>query len=107
MAVKIAINGFGRIGRLVFRIADKRDDVEVVAINDITDAKTLAHLLKYDSVHGKFDGSVAAEGDTIVVNGKAIKISAERDPTNLPWEELGVQIVVEATGVFRKKDQIA
>ena len=107
MAIKIAINGFGRIGRLVFRVAEKRSDVEVVAINDITDAKTLAHLLKYDSVHGKFDGKVEAKDDAIVVNGKEIKISAERDPANLPWAALGVDVAVESTGVFRKKDQIA
>lgn len=107
MAVKIAINGFGRIGRLVFRVAEKRSDVEVVAINDITDAKTLAHLLKYDSVHGKFDGTVEAKDDAIVVNGKEIKISAERDPAALPWGALGVDIAVESTGVFRKKEQIA
>ena len=107
MAVKVAINGFGRIGRLVFRVIDKRDDVEVVAINDITDAKTLAHLLKYDSVHGKYDGSVEARENSIVVNGREIHISAERDPASLPWQALGVDIAVEATGVFRKKDQIA
>ena len=107
MAVKVAINGFGRIGRLVFRVAEKRSDVEIVAINDITDAKTLAHLLKYDSVHGKFDGTVEAKDDAIVVNGKGIKISAERDPAALPWSALGVDIVVESTGVFRKKEQIA
>lgn len=107
MAVKIAINGFGRIGRLVFRVAEKRSDVEVAAINDITDAKTLAHLLKYDSVHGKFDGTVEAKGESIVVNGKEIRISAERDPAQLPWKNLGIDIVVESTGVFRKKDQIA
>ena len=107
MAVKIAINGFGRIGRLVFRIVNKRDDVEVVAINDITDANTLAHLLKYDSVHGKFSGKVDAKADAIVVDGKEIKISAEKDPANLPWAALGVDIVVESTGVFRKKEQIA
>jgi glyceraldehyde 3-phosphate dehydrogenase len=107
MAVKIAINGFGRIGRLVFRIAHKRDDMNVVAINDITDAKTLAHLLKYDSVHGRFSGKVEAKDQAIVVDGKEIKISAERDPANLPWAALGVDIVVESTGVFRKKEQIA
>ncbi|MBN1780805.1 type I glyceraldehyde-3-phosphate dehydrogenase [bacterium] len=107
MAVKIAINGFGRIGRLVFRVAEKRSDVEVVAINDITDAKTLAHLLKYDSVHGRFNGTVTAKDNAIVVNGKEIKITAERDPASLPWAALGVDIAVESTGVFRKKEQIA
>ncbi len=107
MAVKIAINGFGRIGRLVFRVANKRDDVEVVAINDITDAKTLAHLLKYDSVHGRFDGIVEAKDDAIVVDGKEIKILAERDPSKLPWGDLGVDVTVESTGIFRKREQVA
>jgi glyceraldehyde 3-phosphate dehydrogenase len=107
MSVKVGINGFGRIGRLVFREMLNRDDFEVLGINDLTDAKTLAHLLKYDSVHKKFHGSVEAKEDSIVVNGKEIKIYAEKDPANLPWKELGVEYVVEATGVFRKKDQIA
>ena len=107
MSVRVGINGFGRIGRLVFREMQKRDGIEVVAINDLTNAKTLAHLLKYDSVHKKFDGDVSAKEDAIVVNGKEIKIYAEKDPANLPWGELGVDMVVEATGVFRKKDQIA
>lgn len=103
MSVRVGINGFGRIGRLVFREMQKRDGLEVVGINDLTDAKTLAHLLKYDSVHKKFDGEVSAKEDSIVVNGKEIKIYAEKDPANLPWDELNVDIVVEATGVFRKK----
>ncbi len=107
MAVKVGINGFGRIGRLVFRIFLKNDKFEVVQINDITDAATLAHLLKYDSAHGKFDGEVTATDGAIVVNGKTIKISAERDPANLPWKKLGVEAVVEATGVFRKRADIA
>jgi glyceraldehyde 3-phosphate dehydrogenase len=107
MSVRVGINGFGRIGRLVFREMQKRDDIEVVGINDLTNAKTLAHLLKYDSVHKKFDGDVTAKEDSIVVNGKEIKIYAEKDPVNLPWGDLGVDIVVESTGVFRKKDQIA
>lgn len=107
MSVRVGINGFGRIGRLVFREMQKRDGIEVVAINDLTNAKTLAHLLKYDSVHKKFDGEVSAKEDSIVVNGKEIKIYAEKDPANLPWGELNVDIVVESTGVFRKKDQIA
>lgn len=105
MAVKVGINGFGRIGRLVFRGAINNPEIEIVAINDLTDAKMLAHLLKYDSVHGKFDGEVKAEGDNLVVNGKAIKVLAERDPKNLPWGELGVEYVVESTGIFRKKEQ--
>lgn len=107
MSVKIAINGFGRIGRLVFRVAQERGDVEVVAVNDLTDAKTLAHLLKYDSVHGKFPGIVEAGDGEIIVNGKAIKVLAERDPADLPWKALGVDIAVESTGVFRKREQIA
>jgi len=105
MAKKVAINGFGRIGRLVFRIAMERG-MEIVAINDLTNAKTLAHLLKYDSVHGKFPGTVEAKDSAIVVNGKEIKIYAERDPEKLPWDELGVEYVIESTGVFRKKEQI-
>ncbi len=107
MAVKVGINGFGRIGRLVFRELLTRDKFEVVQINDITDAATLAHLLKYDSVHGKFNGEVIASGDAIIVNGKTIKISAERDPANLPWQEMGVEAVVESTGVFRKRAEVA
>jgi len=107
MAVKIGINGFGRIGRLVFRIAHKRDDVEVLAVNDLTDAKTLAYLLKYDSVHGRFDGSVQAEGDALIVDGKKINVLSEKDPGKLPWKDMGVEVAVESTGVFRKRDQIA
>ena len=107
MATKVGINGFGRIGRLVFRVFQNNDKFEVVQINDLTDATTLAHLLKYDSIHGRFDGDVSVSGDSLVVNGKTIKVSAERDPENLPWKELGVDAVVESTGVFRKKEQIA
>ena len=107
MAVNVGINGFGRIGRLVFRELLKRDKFEVVQINDLTDAKTLAHLLKYDSVHGRFDGEVAASDGAIIVNGKTIKISAEKDPANIGWGKAGVEAVVESTGVFRKKEQIA
>jgi glyceraldehyde 3-phosphate dehydrogenase (phosphorylating) len=106
MSVRVGINGFGRIGRLVFREMQNRDGIEVVGINDLTDAKTLAHLLKYDSVHKKFNGEVSAKEDSIVVNGKEIKITAEKDPANLPWKELNVDVVVEATGVFRKKEQL-
>ncbi|MCF7908454.1 MAG: type I glyceraldehyde-3-phosphate dehydrogenase [Candidatus Omnitrophica bacterium] len=105
--VKVAINGFGRIGRNVFKVISERKDIEVVAINDLTDAKTLAHLLKYDSVYGKFSKSVSAKEGAIVVDGKEIKILSERDPKNLPWKELGVDLVVESTGVFRKRDQVA
>ncbi|MBD3287432.1 type I glyceraldehyde-3-phosphate dehydrogenase [candidate division KSB1 bacterium] len=103
MKIKVGINGFGRIGRLVFRIMETNDKFEVVQINDITNAETLAHLLKYDSVHGKYKGDVSVEGDAIVVNGKKVKISAEKDPANLPWGSLGVNCVVESTGVFRTK----
>ena len=105
MAIKVGINGFGRIGRLVFRGGIDNPNFEFAAINDLTDAATLAHLLKYDSVHGKFDGHVEVDGDSIVVNGKRIRVFAERDPKNLPWGELGVEYVVEATGIFRNRDQ--
>ncbi|SHE98623.1 glyceraldehyde-3-phosphate dehydrogenase (NAD+) [Marinitoga hydrogenitolerans DSM 16785] len=105
MAIKIAINGFGRIGRIVFREMVKNEKFEVVAINDLTDPKTLAHLLKYDSVHGKFDGTVEVEEDGFVVNGKKIKVFAEKNPANLPWKELEVDIVIESTGVFRNKEK--
>ena len=107
MSIKIAINGFGRIGRLVFRAASARDDMEIVQVNDITDAATLAHLLKYDSVHGVYNKTVKAEGDSMIVDGKKIKVSAERNPADLPWGELGVDVVIESTGVFRKREQIA
>ncbi len=104
--VKIAINGFGRIGRISFRNIQRKSNVEVVAINDLTDATTLAHLLKYDSVHGRFDGEVYAEGEYLVVNGKKIRVYAERDPENLPWGELGIDIVIESTGIFRNKEKM-
>jgi glyceraldehyde 3-phosphate dehydrogenase len=104
--IKIAINGFGRIGRITFRGLIQKENVEVVALNDLTDAKTLAHLLKYDSIHGKFPGEIAVDGDFLVVNGKPIKIYAERDPVNLPWKALGVDVVIEATGVFRNKEKM-
>lgn len=107
MAIKIGINGFGRIGRQVFRIMTDRDEFEVVAINDLTDAKTLAHLLKYDSVHGKFKGTVEAKENSIVVNGKEIEILSIKDPKELPWKKEGVQVVIESTGVFRKKEQVS
>lgn len=97
---KIGINGFGRIGRLVFRATVKRDNVEVVAINDLLDVEHLAYLLKYDSVHGKFDGEVAVENGNLVVNGKTIRITAERDPKNLQWDAVGAEIVAECTGIF-------
>jgi len=103
MKKKIAINGFGRIGRLTFQALLKNNDVEVVAINDLTNAKTLAHLLKYDSVHGRFDGTVIADENSITVNEKKYIIYAEKEPANLPWKELGVDIVVECTGRFRSR----
>ncbi len=105
MAVKIGINGFGRIGRLVFRRAMELGNIEIVGINDLTDAATLAHLLKYDSVHGKFKGEVSHDEDAIIVNGKKIKISAERNPEDLKWGEIGADYVIEATGIFRKQEQ--
>lgn len=106
MVVKVAINGFGRIGRCSFRAAlQKGLDIEFVAINDLTDAATLAHLLKWDSVHGQFDFDVYAEDDYLVVNGKKIKVYAEKDPANLPWKELDVDVVIESTGLFRKREQ--
>lgn len=101
MAKRVAINGFGRIGRLTFRNLLNKENVEVVAINDLTDNKTLAHLLKYDSAHGKFNGTVESTDDSIIVNGKTIHASAERDPANLPWKELDIDIVLECTGFFR------
>lgn len=97
---KVAINGFGRIGRLTFKVLLAKENIEVVAINDLTDTATLAHLLKYDSVHGRFDGTVTSTKDGIVVNGKEIKIYAEREPANLPWGKLGVDVVLESTGRF-------
>ncbi len=105
MTIRVGINGFGRIGRLVFRGALADPNIEIVAVNDLTDAKTLAHLLKYDTNHGTLQAEVSAEGDNIVVNGKKIKVYAERDPKNIPWGELGVEYVVESTGIFRKRDQ--
>ena len=104
MAVRVAINGFGRIGRLVFRHGMKSSAIEVVAINDLTDNRTLAHLLKYDSVHGVLDAEVKAEEDAIRINGKMVKAFAEKDPQELPWQELGVDVVIESTGRFRTRE---
>lgn len=103
MAKKIAINGFGRIGRLTFRNLLGNNNIEIVAINDLTDNKTLAHLLKYDSAQGPFDGTVEATDDALIVNGKAIKTFAQRNPSDLPWADLGVDLVLECTGFFRSK----
>jgi glyceraldehyde 3-phosphate dehydrogenase len=105
--IRVGINGFGRIGRLTFRALLKKENVEVVAINDLTDSKTLAHLLKYDSVHGKFPGTVAVDGDYLVINGIKIRVYAERDPVNLPWGVLGVGTVLECTGIFRNREKMS
>ncbi|MFH6604981.1 type I glyceraldehyde-3-phosphate dehydrogenase [Maribacter algicola] len=98
--LKIGINGFGRIGRLVFRTSVKRDDIDVVAINDLLDVEHLAYLLKYDSVHGKFDGTIEVEDGNLIVNGKTVRITAERDPKNIKWDAVGAEIVAECTGIF-------
>ncbi|NDL62465.1 glyceraldehyde-3-phosphate dehydrogenase [Acerihabitans arboris] len=100
MTIKVGINGFGRIGRIVFRAAQERDDVEIVAINDLLDADYMAYMLKYDSTHGRFDGTVAVKDGHLVVNGKTIRVTAERDPANLKWGDVGVDVVAEATGIF-------
>jgi glyceraldehyde 3-phosphate dehydrogenase len=101
--VRVAINGFGRIGRVSFGVMNKRDNIEIVAINDLTDSKTLAHLLKYDSVHGPFDGEIVAEEHALIVNGKRVEILAEKDPANLPWAKLNIDVVIESTGLFLTK----
>ena len=106
MAVKVGINGFGRIGRFVFRAGLNSKNIEFVGINDLTDAKTLAYLLKYDSSQRAFPGTVEAKDSSIIVNGKEIKIYAEKDPAKLPWKALGVKVVVESTGIFRKRDEV-
>ncbi len=102
--LKIGINGFGRIGRLVFRAAAKRDDVQVVAINDLLDVEHLAYLLEYDSVHGKYDGTIAIENGQLVVDGKVVRITAEKDPKNLQWDAVGAEVVAECTGIFTTLD---
>jgi glyceraldehyde 3-phosphate dehydrogenase len=107
MSVRVGINGFGRIGRNVFRAAAGNDDVEIVAVNDITDTSTLAYLLQYDSIFGIYPGKVSADGDAIVVDGRRVKVFAERDPGALPWGELGVDVVVESTGLFTERDKAA
>jgi len=105
MAVKVGINGFGRIGRMVLRAAYTRNDIEFLALNDLADPNTLAHLLKYDSVHGILKADIEVEGNVIVVNGKRIQIISEKDPGKLPWKDLGVDIVFESTGLFRDRSQ--
>jgi len=108
MSVRVGINGFGRIGRNVFRAAQASSaDIEIVAVNDITDSKTLAHLLKYDSVFGRFPGEVAEQGGSLVVDGREVKVLAERDPAALPWGDLGADVVIESTGLFTKRDDAA
>jgi glyceraldehyde 3-phosphate dehydrogenase len=103
---KVAINGFGRIGRITFRNLLGKDNIEVVAFNDLTSPEVLAHLLKYDSVHKRFPGTVEVDGDSLVINGKKIRVYAERDPEALPWKELGVDVVVESTGIFRTREKM-
>ena len=100
MTIKVGINGFGRIGRIVFRAAQKRSDIEIVAINDLLDVDYMAYMLKYDSTHGRFDGTVEVKDGKLIVNGKTIRVTAERDPANLKWNEVGVDVVAEATGLF-------
>ena len=103
--IKVGINGFGRIGRLVFRAAQKRDDIVVVGINDLIDVEYMAYMLKYDTMHGKFDGSVEVKDGNLVVNGNAIRVTAEKDPANLKWNEVGAEYVVESTGLFLTKEK--
>src|ERR1700687_6237178 len=107
MAIRVAINGFGRIGRNILRAIHEsgRKDIEVVAANDLGPVETNAHLLRFDSVHGRFPGEVTVKGDIISIGNGAIKITAERDPTKLPWKELGVDIALECTGLFTSKDK--
>ena len=105
MTIKIGINGFGRIGRMVFRAAVANfDDVEIVGINDLLEPDYLAYMLTYDSVHGRFKGDVKVDGNTLIVNGKKIRLTAERDPANLKWGEVGAEVVIESTGLFLTKE---
>jgi glyceraldehyde 3-phosphate dehydrogenase len=106
MSIRVGINGFGRIGRLVFRVLHARPDVEVVAVNDLSDPKSLALLLKYDSIHGRFPGTVEVDGGTLVVDGKTVRVLAAKDPAELPWKALDVPCVIEATGVFTKRAEL-
>ena len=103
--IKVGINGFGRIGRLAFRIATERENVQVVGINDLLDVDYLAYMLKYDSVHGKFNGDVDVKDGKLIVNGNEIRISAERNPEDLKWDEIGAEYVIEATGIFTSKEK--
>ncbi|CAG5084514.1 type I glyceraldehyde-3-phosphate dehydrogenase [Parvicella tangerina] len=103
--IRIAINGFGRIGRVFCRAIQNSEQIELVAVNDLTDNQTLAHLLKYDSVHGQFTGSVSASSNGLMINGKEVRVFEEKDPSNLPWSELSIDVVVESTGIFRTKEK--
>ena len=107
MSIKVGINGFGRIGRMVFRASLNHPEIEIVGINDLCPADYLAYMVKYDTMHGKFNGDIYAEGNSIVVNGKAIPVSAERDPANLPWAKVGAEYVIESTGLFLTKEKSA
>jgi len=107
MGIKVGINGFGRIGRLVFRAGLEDRDIELVAVNDITDAPTLAYLLKYDSVHGRLQNTVGADKDGLLVDGKTVRVFSERDPAKLPWRDVGVQVVLECSGLFTDKEKAA
>ena len=107
MAIKVGINGFGRIGRNVYRVIAEREGIDVVAVNDLTDARTLSILLKYDSVHGKFKGDIDAKESAIIVKGKEVRLTKEKDPAKLPWKELGVEVVIESTGIFTKRADCA
>ncbi|CAM5199159.1 Glyceraldehyde-3-phosphate dehydrogenase OS=Ureibacillus acetophenoni OX=614649 GN=SAMN05877842_107112 PE=3 SV=1 [Ureibacillus acetophenoni] len=107
MTIKIAINGFGRIGRLVFREAMLNEQFEVVAVNDLTDAHQLAHLLKYDSIHGIYDANVESDDDAFIVNGNRVRVLSEKDPSKLPWGELDIDVVIESTGRFRSMEEVS
>lgn len=105
MSIKVAINGFGRIGRNVFKVAhEQKTDWEIVAVNDLTDSKTLSHLLKYDSLFGRFPGKIDQKDDALIINEKEVKVFAEKDPENLPWKDIGVDIVIESTGIFKDRE---
>ncbi|MDR2645391.1 MAG: type I glyceraldehyde-3-phosphate dehydrogenase, partial [Endomicrobium sp.] len=105
MAVKVGINGFGRIGRLVFRAAQNRSDIEVVAVNDLISVDYMAYMLKYDTIHGQFKGTVEVKDGNLVVNGKTVRVTAEKNPADLKWGEIGAEYVVESTGLFLSKDK--
>ena len=105
MTIRVGINGFGRIGRLVFRAAQKRNDIEIVGINDLIDVEYMAYMLRYDTMHGQFDGTVEVKDGKLVVNGKSIRVTAEKDPANLKWNEVGADYVVESTGLFLTKEK--